>query len=564
MFTSAELIDTLQRRARRSLRPGPAPGEFPSTWTAWFDGMRARVGAITGATVDAILDILLARDPTPHREPGLPLNGWQSFAALWRQQWQPAGRDTRSRRRFALVVSVLVHALLALLLVYIAYVRLMAATAPPRAGDEVIQVQYVGEATPDDVGGGPPAQQQAAAPAPPTPVPRREPAPATASTPPPAATTAPTAEAQPTPPTPAPPVAQPLQVTETLTPDQTFVLPPPRTVDVPTPALRQSDVQVAPREITVVEIPPPPSVAPRPLRPTTIAPPVLLQRAPEVAVREVATPLPTVTPRDVPTPVIPTPQVQARAPEVAVREIPTPPAPLPAATAQPPSATPAPTASVAPPVPASRAGSPASVATPSQTPAPAAAPGTRPDAVAAGVGAAPTPRPGASSPSTRRGDDWDTATRNRPGGQAGTPGGLFNADGTPRLAPNDGRVGGGLPPGTITEDFAKIDRNGTWLTRPSTDYTPTSFDKFWVPSETLLQEWVRRSIKEVLIPVPGTSKTIKCSIVVLALGGGCGISDPNMQDIEATARKPPDVPFKRELQEDQQRLGPPSAPAPPP
>ena len=54
-----------------------------------------------------------------------------------------------------------------------------------------------------------------------------------------------------------------------------------------------------------------------------------------------------------------------------------------------------------------------------------------------------------------------------------------------------GGVGGGLPPGTITEDFAKIDRNGTWLKRPPTDYTPTSFDKFWVPNEDLLQEWVR-------------------------------------------------------------------------
>ncbi|MGH8031071.1 MAG: transmembrane repetitive protein, partial [Luteimonas sp.] len=152
---------------------------------------------------------------------------------------------------------------------------------------------------------------------------------------------------------------------------------------------------------------------------------------------------------------------------------------------------------------------------------------------------------------------WGLADRNRPGGQAGRPGGLFNADGSPRLAGNDGRVGGGLPPGTVTDDFARIDRHGTWLKRPPTDYTPTTFDKFWVPNESLLEEWVRRSIKQVLIPIPGTSKTIKCSVVLLALGGACDIDDPNLQDVEARARKPPDVPFKRELQEDQQSLSKP-------
>src|SRR3546814_19944328 len=72
-----------------------------------------------------------------------------------------------------------------------------------------------------------------------------------------------------------------------------------------------------------------------------------------------------------------------------------------------------------------------------------------------------SPRPGAL-PSPRPGDDWGLSDRNVSGGQAGTPG-LFNADGTPKLASGDGKVGGGLPPGTITEDFEKIDRHGTWL-----------------------------------------------------------------------------------------------------
>ena len=44
--------------------------------------------------------------------------------------------------------------------------------------------------------------------------------------------------------------------------------------------------------------------------------------------------------------------------------------------------------------------------------------------------------------------------------------------------------------------------------------------------------------------------------VMLALGGACDIVDPNLQEQPAIARPPPDVPFKRELQEDQDSLGP--------
>ena len=70
-----------------------------------------------------------------------------------------------------------------------------------------------------------------------------------------------------------------------------------------------------------------------------------------------------------------------------------------------------------------------------------------------------------------------------------------------------------------------------------------------MPNETLLAEWVRKSIKEVLIPIPGTNKRIRCAVALLALGGACGISDPNLNEQPATARPPPDVPFKPHLQE---------------
>ena len=99
-----------------------------------------------------------------------------------------------------------------------------------------------------------------------------------------------------------------------------------------------------------------------------------------------------------------------------------------------------------------------------------------------------------------------------------------------------------------------LDRAGTWLKRPPINYTPTRFDKFWTPSETLLEEWVRKNIRSVEIPIPGSSKHLHCVVSLLQLGGGCGIEDPNMQDQEAEAREPPDVPFKPDLQEDQQSL----------
>ncbi|MDN5782073.1 MAG: hypothetical protein L0H23_08645 [Luteimonas sp.] len=269
--------------------------------------------------------------------------------------------------------------------------------------------------------------------------------------------------------------------------------------------------------------------------------------------REIPAPLAPVSVPKVPVRESAAPDLQAQARQVAVRAIPAPSqAPAGEATQARPSAE----------AGAANARSPSSSTSTTSTsdskPASGsetASTGTRKAGTSTGGGTTASPKPGAL-PSPKRGDDWGASTRNRPGGQAGTPG-LFNADGTPKLASGDGNVGGGLPPGTITEDFEKIDRNGTWLKRPPIGYTPTTFDKFWVPNETLLQEWVRRSIKEVLIPIPGTSKKIKCSVVLLALGGACDITDPNMQDVEAEARKPPDVPFKPELQENQDALGKP-------
>lgn len=101
----------------------------------------------------------------------------------------------------------------------------------------------------------------------------------------------------------------------------------------------------------------------------------------------------------------------------------------------------------------------------------------------------------------------------------------------------------------VTEEIGDLDRAGTWLKRKAYDYEPTTFDRFWRPNETLLQEWVRRGIKQVSIPIPGSSKRIVCGISILQLGGGCWPVDPNLNEQPATARPPPDIPFKPGLQE---------------
>ncbi|HZF97906.1 MAG TPA: hypothetical protein VEY92_06615, partial [Pseudoxanthomonas sp.] len=154
-----------------------------------------------------------------------------------------------------------------------------------------------------------------------------------------------------------------------------------------------------------------------------------------------------------------------------------------------------------------------------------------------------------------RGDDWGDAARNAPGqagpGQTGTTpglaGSLFNADGSVRL-PSDGGAGRAPtagPPGSRQAQQAEADRASKWLERPEYPYEPTMFDKYWVPSESLLAEWVRRAIREVEVPIPGTSKRVRCVVSVLQAGGACGLFDPNLNEQPATARPPPGIPVKR-------------------
>jgi hypothetical protein len=542
VFSSAELIEALRKRARKSLRPELPPGEFPPGWQSWFASIGERLGAITGATSDAIVAIFLQRElASPPRRVG-ELNRWQAFATLWRQQWQPPAHEDRAARIAAYAITFILHVLLLLILLWLASVRIVGTSAPQ--GEEVVQVEYIGTGTPEDTGGGPPsgepeqpaaAASAAASPAPTSP--SASPATAAVETPPLPATQEPV---QPQPPV----AAQPLQVTQVPVPDTRFVLAPPnpQVVDIPRPALETPRLQSPTQVVDIVETQPAVQAIKPQLPQIAITVPQLQQQAAEVTLREAPKPLPQVQAQ-----ALPERPIQAPAQSLpGVREI-----PMPAASATAAATTPA-QGNAATPKPAQGNAPTASAAKPGGTPAPSS--GTQPGATAAGSGKAPAAKPGAF-PTQQRGDDWGASTRNRPGGNTGKQPGLFNADGSPYLPPGVRPApGGGSPPGTIEQDIANLDRAGTWLRRAPNDFTPTSFDKYWAPNETLLAEWVRKNIREVSIPIPGTSKKLRCVVSLLQLGGGCGITDPNMQDQEAVARPPPDIPFKPELQEDQDAL----------
>ena len=545
MYSSRELIEALLARGRKRLwfrdQAGEIPpGEFPPGWKAWFASMRERAGAVTGATAEAIVAIFLQRELAMPAPRSTDLNRWQAFGALWRQQWHASEPETARDRILAVVVTLLVHLVLAILLLWIAYVRFMGLPPPP--GEDVVQVEYIGEGTPEETGGGAPAAEtiielpEAAAAA--RPDAASEPAPAAPAPPPTNPSPQPPSEAQ---------AQQPLVVTQAPVPDSDFVVPPttPPELQVATPQLERPTLQVIEREVQVVETPTPPAITPqvaeRPVEVPQVQPARVQVRTRDVPLLSRPQAIPQVAEQTQPAPRIDAPAQQVRARDI----------PLASSSGQ--QRTPQPATGTAPAATPSLSGTSPSSSASTPSGRPAASSGDRPAAAAAGRGASPTAPPGAW-PTPQRGDDWGESDRNRPGGNAGTQSGLFNADGSPRLPPGTAAPGGGFPPGSDNWTRDQLDRYGTWSKRPPIGYEPTRFDQYWIPSGTLLQEWVRRGIKSMAIPIPGTSKKINCTISLLQLGGGCGISDPNLQDQEAIARPPPDIPFKPELQEDQGAL----------
>lgn len=548
MSSPNDLIAALLARKRNGLwfrAPAAerAPGEFPPGWKSWFDAMRGQRGTVRGAPAPEIVAIFLARELARPAPASVDLGNWQVFAALWRQQWHASEPDQARDRVAAMAISGAVHVLFLLLMSLLAYLR--APFPPAQQGDDVVQVEFIGEGTPDETGGGAPRSEQAVEIPEPAPAARPDTAAPAASA---AAVPAPAPQEVPQPPAPQPPAAvappapQPLAVTETPAPDTTFVLPPATLPQARAPAaqVQAPAVEVQRRDVELVQAPAPPVIRPQQVVPAA-APQV---RPLEAQVRQREVPLlrqPERTPQLATRQPQPVRGVEAPAQQVRTRDVPLAasgeqtPSPRPAAGNDPTAASTARDGAASSPAAAPTGGRPSSSG------------GDRPTA-ATGRGADPA-APAGAWPTQQRGDDWGDSTRNRPGGNAGTSSGLFDGEGRPRLPPGTAAPGGGFPPGSDNWSRDQLDRYGTWAKRPPIGYDPTRFDQYWIPSGTLLQEWVRRGIKQLAIPIPGTSKKINCTISLLQLGGGCGISDPNMQDQEAEARPAPDIPYKPELQE---------------
>ena len=514
---------------------------LPFGWGLWLRALPERLGRITNEKVDAILGVLASHAPAARRAtPFLP-GRMLALRSLFYPGWGPPPREERWMRWAAAFSSGMLHLVFFLFLLWVALVQIP--PPPDEAGDSSrVRLEMIGEGSPDETGGatqaGETAGEQtasaapAARPSPPQPQPGE-------SSPPPTEVAAPTVamDVPPLPPrdVPVPEIAdQPLQVTDVAEPTRAFVLPSvtPRQPEITQPA--QREVGVPTREI------PTPVTAPVVRRDTPVRAidvPAMATRDAEVREREMATPAPQI--RAVP---VPSREVSPRAVATQERNVrqaevrePSPrpsPAPAPAVT------TPSTTGSSSSPSTASTRAPSTATAAPRGTTAP----------TSSNAGPAPATKPGGWSTPART-DDWGNSRRNVAGDSAADgrdQAGLYNADGSLRVPGNAGEATAqrGAPGGGNDQwTRERLDEAGTWLQRPPYDYEPTSFDKYWVPSESLLAEWVRRNVREVDIPIPGTNMKLKCSISVLQLGGGCGLG--SLFPEPPKARPPPEIPVKR-------------------
>ncbi|SEL91511.1 hypothetical protein SAMN05428989_2871 [Pseudoxanthomonas sp. GM95] len=590
MTTATEIIAYLLPR-----RPKPVVERttgLPHGWGIWLRNAPQRHGQLTYAPIDALVAELARR---PHKPPAkvAPMTRWRALRSLLWQHWDPPPREERGTRWLGGLGSLLLHlGFFALLLL----VSLITMPAPPDEEDGTrVQLTLIGRGTQGEGGGAgpqtPDTGAQAAAPSQPskTTSPARrtpsasaaqaeataaKPAEAPPATPPPPqvaqqpAQPAPAAAPEPQPtPTPTPPVEQPLQVTETSQPTQDFVVPPvtPPQIQLQSPTIQMPQTAARVREVEVVQSQQPVAVqqvAPRPmdLPATAAAQPQVRQRdipMPEEVQTVQAPALQAVRPSTTPSEV----QLREATPAQArQREIPMPSAP----------ASEAATASAANPAQTSEAASSASSASNTATTKAEQGQSTQASSSSANTGAPPSPVSGGQTagslanargagakpsddwgtPGPKTADDWGASNKASPGNQAGAGEGLkglFNADGSTKL-PGDTAAGSTVKPGVPgSRQQAKFDadRAGKWLERPAFGYEPTMFDRYWIPGGTLLQDWVRAGVSEMEIPIPGTSKRIRCVVSVLQAGGACGLFDPNKNNQPATARPPPDIPVKR-------------------
>ena len=563
MTSAADIITALnQRRTRFSNRP-ETPGQMPSGWQRWFDAMPAVDAHAPGALAPALVDVFAQRPLRAIPRAPKALTRLQSFGRLLQQEWTPNARDERGLRIGVGAVDILLHLVLVGMLLWLMYLRFMALMQAPPEEEQAVQVEFIGRGNIAEGGGAIANAGAESAPASPAPATRAStPAPATGRpdapietlsvpSPPQVAANseapqrvrelAPLAVAE---------AAQPLAVTEVREPEpQAFQLPSPKPRDTPQPQLQVREVQARQQveEIAVLRTQPQ-----RSLQPREIQAEVKVQELRDQP-QELDIPAPqrmaTVQTRSAPSQA--TNNAQVRVPELRgeVRDIPMPPGGAPTPSSQAGSGTAAQANANKPGAGGERGSAPAAGQAPAGTGAgakPAEQGGRGVTTTGSGAGPANKPAPG-GWPGPAKSDDWGASKRNvagtgngsgKNGDGDGKPG-LFNEDGRPRLSDEWTQVSG-----------IDVDRSGTWLKRPGLEYRGTRFDQYWIPQGTLLEEWVRRGIKKVSIPIPGSKRRLECVVSLLQFGGGCFPVNPDANEQPARARAAPDIPFKPELQED--------------
>ena len=563
MTSAADIITALnQRRTRFSNRP-ETPGQMPSGWQRWFDAMPAVDAHAPGALAPALVDVFAQRPLRAIPRAPKALTRLQSFGRLLQQEWTPNARDERGLRIGVGAVDILLHLVLVGMLLWLMYLRFMALMQAPPEEEQAVQVEFIGRGNIAEGGGAIANAGAESAPASPAPATRAStPAPATGRpdapietlsvpSPPQVAANseapqrvrelAPLAVAE---------AAQPLAVTEVREPEpQAFQLPPPKPRDTPQPQLQVREVQARQQveEIAVLRTQPQ-----RSLQPREIQAEVKVQELRDQP-QELDIPAPqrmaTVQARSAPSQA--TSNAQVRVPELRgeVRDIPMPSGGAPTPSSQAGSGTAAQANANKPGAGGERGSAPAAGQAPAGTGAgakPAEQGGRGVTTTGSGAGPANKPAPG-GWPGPAKSDDWGASKRNvagtgngsgKNGDGDGKPG-LFNEDGRPRLSDEWTQVSG-----------IDVDRSGTWLKRPGLEYRGTRFDQYWIPQGTLLEEWVRRGIKKVSIPIPGSKRRLQCVVSLLQFGGGCFPVNPDANEQPARARAAPDIPFKPELQED--------------
>lgn len=561
MTTAADFIAALdQRRTRFSNRPEVA-GQMPQGWQRWFDAMPAVDAHAPGAPAPALVDAFVQRPLRAIPRAPKALNRLQSLSQLLQQNWTPNLRDERGLRIGVGAFDIVLHIILVGLLLWLMYLRFMALAQAQPEEEEAVQVEFIGRGNIAEGGGAIANAGAESAPASPAPATRAAtPSPATGRPDEPIETMAVPSPPQVAASSEAPqrvrepaPLAvaeapQPVAVTEVREPEpQAFQLPPPKPRDAPQPQLQVRDVQLKPQveEIAVLRTQPQRSLQPREVQ-ANVKVPELRDRPQEL---DVPAPqrMATVQARSAPSQA--TSRAQLRVPELRgeVRDIPMPPGGAPTPSSQAGSGTAAQANANKPGAGGERGDAPAAGQAPAGTGAGAkqAEQGGR-GVTTAGAGAGPANKPAPGGwPGPAKSDDWGASKRNVAGTGNGNgkngdgKSGLFNDDGRPRLSDEWTQVSG-----------IDIDRSGTWLKRPGLEYKATRFDQYWIPQGTLLQEWVRRGIKKLAIPIPGTNTKLECVVSLLQLGGGCFPVNPDVNEQPARARPAPDIPFKPGLQED--------------